>query len=133
MKRTIATINLEVDLRALGQKDMTRGFEGAARLVEGLGDAASVVCRIAARVEAASPLPARRAGRIADALRDQADPHITIVDQPGLLLSVRVTATGEFGHRSHASLEAAPQLAFEPALDARGLQRVLTVTIEALK
>src|SRR5262249_39732902 len=36
---------------------------------------------------------------------------------------------------SHASLSptAAPQLAFEPALDARGLQRVLAVTIEALK
>src|SRR5215471_10964909 len=101
MERTIATINLEVDLRALGQKDMTRSFEGAARQVEGLGDAASVVCRIAARIEAASPLPARRADRITDALRDHADPHITILDQPGLLLGVGVATAGKLRRRTH--------------------------------
>jgi hypothetical protein len=38
-----------------------------------------------------------------------------------------------FNTRSQVGQRAAPQLAFEPALDAQGLQRVLAVTIEALK
>src|SRR5262249_54838527 len=33
----------------------------------------------------------------------------------------------------HAALTSAPKLAFEPALEAPGLQRVLAITIKALK
>jgi hypothetical protein len=43
VERTIATILLEVDLRAPGQKITPRSLEGAACLVEALGHAVSVL------------------------------------------------------------------------------------------
>ena len=83
---TIATILLEIGLGAVGEKDTPRSPESATRLVEALGKSACSLCQITARVEAAAPLPARCAVWIADALRDHADPHIAVMDQPGLLL-----------------------------------------------
>jgi hypothetical protein len=51
------------------------------------------------RIEAANPLPAGRTVRVADALRNHADPDVAIVDQPGLLLGLGIAAAGELGHR----------------------------------
>jgi hypothetical protein len=48
-----------------------------------------------AGIEAASPLPARRVGRVAGPLRDRADLDVTVIDLPGLLFSVRIAVAGE--------------------------------------
>jgi hypothetical protein len=93
MERTIATIVREVDFRALGQK-IRHAASNAARLVEAPGNAAGALCQIAAEIEASGPLPAGRAVGIADALRDHADPHVSVMDQPGLCLGIGVTAAG---------------------------------------
>ena len=50
------TIRVEVDFRAPSEEDTPRGFEGASRLVEVLGDAAGALCQMAARIEAARVL-----------------------------------------------------------------------------
>src|SRR5262245_24142963 len=67
------------------------------------GQAASMLRQIATGIEAARPLPAGCAVGIVDALRDRADPHITITDQPGLLLGAQVAAAGKLRHRTSIS------------------------------
>ena len=48
-------------------------------------------------------MPARRAGRVASALRDRADVDISVIDLPGLLLSVGITARRGDRHRGRGA------------------------------
>jgi hypothetical protein len=57
-----------------------------------------IVARIAARIEAAAPFPRLSVVRVARALRDRADVHIAIIDEPAFLADVRIEAAGEGGH-----------------------------------
>jgi len=52
---------------------------------------------MAARIEAARPLPARRAGRVTSALRNCADLKVSVEDQPSFLSRLRIAAASERG------------------------------------
>jgi hypothetical protein len=43
-------------------------------------------------------MPLRRGVGIADTLPDRADVHVAVVDKPGLLMGIRITAACELGH-----------------------------------
>jgi hypothetical protein len=89
--------SLIVRLGALGREYPPRRIEVGARLVKGGRGAAQVFARLAARVEAADPLPRILVDRNAAAPRELADTDVAKVDVPAIG-SVVVTAAGEDGH-----------------------------------
>ena len=56
---------------------------------------------MAARIEAAAPLPVGFTGRVAGALRDPADLNVAVIKTPRLLRGIGVSAAGELGHGAH--------------------------------
>src|SRR6266446_7117355 len=51
-----------------------------------------------ARTKTAMPLPRISAVRLAGAVRNRADPHVSVVDVPAFLAGVSRSAAGERGH-----------------------------------
>jgi hypothetical protein len=69
-----------------------------ARLIERRRRAAPALTRLAARIEAAEPLPFLERAGVADRPADSPDMDVAKVDLPGLLWSVGIAAAGKVGH-----------------------------------
>jgi hypothetical protein len=94
----LITPRLKIRLGALRQEHAPCGFEVGARLVERSRGAALMFAGMGPRLKPAAPAPRVGIGWVARADRDRADAHVAVVDQPGLLMGVRVAAAYEGGH-----------------------------------
>jgi hypothetical protein len=97
MPRRILAPILEIGIAALWQVVSPCCFECCSRRFKGRRGAVPIVARIAARIEAAAPLPLIRRRRGAGPLDDDADADAGIVDMPGHGPIVDALA-GEGGH-----------------------------------
>jgi hypothetical protein len=89
---------LKVGFAPLGQIVSPSSLECRTGSIETRCGAMPIVARIAARIEAAAPFPRLSVVRVARALRDRANVHIAIIDEPAFLADVRIEAAGEGGH-----------------------------------